>query len=131
MAAETAIHRWDAQCTNGQPDPLDPTLAALGVDEALQLDVADPLKATAVGGSGERLTLRTYDVTKSWGIRLMPDAVLIETVPGEADATLVGSAADLWLYVMGRGRDGLRIVGRSRTIERFDRLLESIPKARL
>jgi uncharacterized protein (TIGR03083 family) len=37
QAQETAIHRWDAQSSQGQPEPLDPALAADGVAEVVDM----------------------------------------------------------------------------------------------
>jgi uncharacterized protein (TIGR03083 family) len=37
QALETSVHRWDAQRAIGEPDPIDPSLAADGVAEVVQL----------------------------------------------------------------------------------------------
>jgi uncharacterized protein (TIGR03083 family) len=93
MAQETVVHRVDAEHAHGRPGPVPADLAADGVDEALAVFLAPYLDGRPVGGHGETLGLRATDTGG------------IEVGPGQAtaDATAAGGAADLLLWLWGRG----------------------------
>jgi uncharacterized protein (TIGR03083 family) len=112
MALETTVHRWDVQTAAGLPAPVASDVALDGIAEALAIYVQPRLRGTAVGGSGERVGLRSIDGDRTWSIVLLPDGVEIADGHGDADVLLEGSAEDVWLYLMGRRRlDDLRITG--------------------
>jgi uncharacterized protein (TIGR03083 family) len=104
MALETTVHRWDAQSARGTPPPIAPDVAAEGVAEALQVYLQRRLQGRAVGGEGQRILLRATDTGQRWPLTVHADAIELgegET-PVEPDATITGTAEDLWLYLMGR-----------------------------
>jgi hypothetical protein len=78
-------------------------LAADGVDEALAVFLAPHLEGRPVGGHGESLRLEATDTGDRWQVQLLPTG--IEVGPGQAtaDATAAAGAADLLLWLWGRG----------------------------
>ncbi|MGH8791194.1 MAG: maleylpyruvate isomerase N-terminal domain-containing protein [Stackebrandtia sp.] len=106
-ACETAVHRWDAQMTVGNVEPVDAALASEGVDEALGALVPsgrrrEESKATGVA----QLTAR--DADRRWFVRLRDDRVaLLDAASVDTDVLAVqahaaGAASDLFLALWGR-----------------------------
>ena len=89
MAHETSIHRWDGEtaASPGAPRPIDPELAADGIDEVIAIFLVGVAPPT-------RLRLEATDVDGRW------------TVAADADGELAvtGSASDLLLFLWGRAR---------------------------
>jgi uncharacterized protein (TIGR03083 family) len=91
QAQETAVHRWDAQSSQGQPEPLDPALAADGVAEVVEMvyprqvrlgrqaPLTHSLRIEVSGGSSYTLAER---------LNLSPESV-DATVSGPAEALLL------------------------------------------
>jgi uncharacterized protein (TIGR03083 family) len=102
MVLETTVHRWDVQTAAGQPTPVARDVALEGVAEALEIYLRPRLRGAAVGGTGQRVGLRSVDGDREWSVVLLPDAVDIADGAQDADVVLEGSAEDLWLYLMGR-----------------------------
>jgi uncharacterized protein (TIGR03083 family) len=118
QAQEALIHRVDAELTAGDRGPVDPHLAADGIDEALRVmfggDV--PEWGTFTPGSERVLRLRATDTGDSWLVTTgrfigtdpsdqasydEPSLQVAVGDPGEgAAATISGMAADLdcWLW---------------------------------
>ena len=109
QAHEALIHRVDAELVAEQLSPIDPQLAADGVDEVLGVMFSSPSWGTFTPDPA-RLLLRveTTDTANSWLVQLGrvtgihpptgtavdgPTSVLIEA--GESTAMLSGTAADL------------------------------------
>ena len=117
QAHEALIHRVDAELTAGGRTPLDPSLSADGVDEALRViygGVPD-WGAFAPDEAGLAVRLRADDTGDSWLVVLgrftgtdpggatydEPDIHAADSDPGtEAAAEVTGAAADLdcWLW---------------------------------
>jgi uncharacterized protein (TIGR03083 family) len=117
MAQETAVHCWDAEAAAGRPQPVEPVLAADGIDEFLHFffpgQAAD---APVVGGS---VHLHCTDTEGEWVVR--DEDVTREHAKG--DAAIRGLASDLLLVlwrrlpldtveVIGDGGIALRFVAR-------------------
>jgi uncharacterized protein (TIGR03083 family) len=102
QAQETTMHRVDAQLAAGAVDPIDPALAADGIDELLWLLPRRPW-AGPITGNGETVHLHCSDVVGEWVIELAPDGLQVEPVHGKGDVAIRGSASDLLLWVSGRG----------------------------
>jgi len=103
MAQETVVHRVDAERAHGRPGPVPADLAADGVDEALAVFLAPYLAGWPVGGHGETLGLRATDTGDRWQVRLLPTGIEVGPGQAKADATAAGGAADLLLWLWGRG----------------------------
>jgi uncharacterized protein (TIGR03083 family) len=127
MAHETAVHRWDAQSAFGDPEPIERRLAATGIPESLAIHVVRHASGTAVGGHGESVALRCDDGSASWVVVLLPDEVRVEAGDGSATATVAGTCSDLWLFVMGRPTQRLRVLGDAGVVAHLERVIRSAP----
>lgn len=106
MAHETAVHRVDAERAAGGSSPVDPRLAADGIDEVL--DVFLPRRGDYDGPSGF-LGIAETDSERAWAVRLEPPAAELVSpmrVPKRAQPMeqLVGTASDVLLVLWGRDR---------------------------
>lgn len=104
MALETEVHRWDADSSRDVFDPLDPQLAADGIDELrimwLPWLKGGPLKARR---PGPLVVLEASDVGASWTISINDG--LFEVFPGRdpsCASQISGPASDMYLYMLGR-----------------------------
>jgi uncharacterized protein (TIGR03083 family) len=103
MAQETVVHRVDAESAHGRPGPVPAALAADGVAEVLEVFLAPYLDGRPVGGRGQCLRLRATDTGDAWQVRLLADGIEVGPAEAAADATAAGNAADLLLFLWGRG----------------------------
>ena len=103
QALETAVHAWDVQRSNGQPEPIDADLATDGIDEFLSVMLPRQLQARPDYWTGQSLHLHATDGEGEWMIRLGPGAVLSdERTHGKADVALRGTASSLYLWCLNR-----------------------------
>lgn len=101
MALETAVHRIDAELAAGRTTPVDPELAADGVDEVvgfLAHDFGD--RSELALGADRTVELRCAD--RRWALTLRTDR--LEHAPADtvADASITGDPTDLLLHVWNR-----------------------------
>lgn len=111
MALESAIHRWDAEDALGRDASVAPWLALEGVEEALYVYLEPRLDGRDVGGDGQRVAF-VPERSTGWTMTLRPAG--IEVTPGHADvdATVRGTALDLWLLLMCRSSlDEVEVAG--------------------
>ena len=124
MAQETLIHRWDAEeaarvwaadgvtgearsadpfpeDAGGGGEPLDPVLAADGVDEFLRVWLPDE-DSRPWEGAPATVHVHCTDVEGEWLVGLGPDGVDVREGHARADAALRGPAADLLLVLFRR-----------------------------
>jgi uncharacterized protein (TIGR03083 family) len=104
MAQETAVHRVDVELAFGTATPVDPELAADGIDELLYLMLAGDW----TGDEQPDLTGTVAVVTpkRSWTIRMAGDRVDVDEAEGEdVAATVAGEPAALLLWLWGRAPD--------------------------
>lgn len=108
MAHETAVHLWDALDATGAAEPIDPALAADGIEEFLVCCAGRRLPgAPAVGGRIELVASDTGGAWRTAGI-------------GEADAVVTGTASDVLLVLWRRlPLDAVQIDGDRSVAERF------------
>lgn len=114
MAQETAVHRVDVEQAHDEVTPIDPELAADGVDEALLIMLAGDWSDYPVeAGAGRSAVLGAAG--RSWRIELDRAEVRCVELPqgsttGDADVIVTGAPHDLLLWVWGRsGLDELRV----------------------
>ena len=69
MALETAVHRWDAEQAAGHLSPIDPELAADGIDEALHIYKALQVARSDVPTPAGSLHLHATDAAGEWTLR--------------------------------------------------------------
>lgn len=146
MLFETLVHRVDAELSTGHASPLDPELAADGVDEFLVNLPHAHLFAPAVAelkGDGETLVFQCagaatgggatetgHGAGGEWWVRLEADgfrlldraAAAADTASPDARTTVRGEAADLLLLLYGRRsyQDGaFEVTGPPATLDRW------------
>ena len=110
-ALETLVHRWDAENAVGEGGPLDPELAADGIDEMLFVMAAQG----DYSGAPFRFAVATSDTGGRWTVELTdgqkPQASR-DAAEGDDGATVSGTAADVLLFLWGRyGPDAVAIDG--------------------
>lgn len=101
MAQEAAVHRWDAEAAAGDPGPIDPELAADGIDEMLNVMIlADEVPYDGKSGT---LHLHRTDGDGEWLVTLEAGTVPATRSGHEkGDAAVRGTASDLLLLVWRR-----------------------------
>ncbi|MDQ1657848.1 MAG: hypothetical protein QOD41_2931 [Cryptosporangiaceae bacterium] len=106
MAHETAVHRVDAEQAAGERTPVDPGLAADGVDEmlavilpAVQRHWPDEVRKVLAGAAGEVVAIRTGG--REWRLELSTGGVGFGPA-GDPDATVEGEPESVLLWVWGR-----------------------------
>ena len=95
------MHRIDAQLAAGTVDPIDPALAADGIDELLWLLPRRPWAGPIIG-NGETVHLHCTDIEGEWFIGFAPAGLQVERVHAKGDLAVRGSASDLLLWCSGR-----------------------------
>lgn len=98
-ANELAVHRFDAQTVSGSTTPIDPALAADGIEEIFMLVNA---RDGPRDGSGRSLHLHSTDRDDEWTIRMGPDGLDVRREHARADLALVGAVSDLELTLYQR-----------------------------
>ncbi|HEY9351987.1 MAG TPA: maleylpyruvate isomerase family mycothiol-dependent enzyme [Nocardioides sp.] len=139
QAHEILIHRLDAELTAGAVTPLDPALAADGIDEILDVFYGGKPEWASFAGGGQYVRVDAVDTdTQTWvelglvsgtrpngdSLEDEPDLSVVsqDEIPGdtEPDVVIAGTAADLdaWLW---RRRDdaGIEVTGDKDVYERF------------
>lgn len=101
QAHETAIHRADAQLAAGIHPDYDDGFAADGVDELLLGFFARP-RGRLLSADSVRLGLRTSDTRNAWTMTIGPDSRHAVREALDADCTVTGRAADLYLLLWNR-----------------------------
>ncbi|MDT7573530.1 MAG: hypothetical protein QOE05_3704 [Actinomycetota bacterium] len=66
QALETVVHRWDAQRAMGEPGPIDPVLAADGVDEVVTLMAPRQIAMERIPPLPATVLLRATDTGVEW-----------------------------------------------------------------
>ncbi|MCW2528868.1 MAG: hypothetical protein JWM76_3728 [Pseudonocardiales bacterium] len=85
MAMETAVHRWDAELSQGAPGSLEPGLATDGVYEVFETMVPGQVKAAGFQGLPSSVRLKFLDSpSRSFVVDGSPDPVA--TIEGPAEA---------------------------------------------
>ena len=111
VAHELCMHRVDAQLSRGDAGPIDPTLAADGIDEIFLLRqhhtrfADDPVR-----GSGRTLHLHGSDTTPDlaaaeWMVALGPEGLRVTHEHGKGDLAIRGAVGDLERLLYQRPTD--------------------------
>ena len=98
MAHETAVHRFDAQMAIGNPEPIEPALAADGIEEIFVMVDAWPASGR---GNGETLHLHSTEGDE-WLIAMNPDGLDVRREHAKGDMALRGAVSDIELLLYGR-----------------------------
>ena len=117
MAHETAVHRWDCEAAQGAAQPIEPRLAADGIDELLTVYLPSWGKSR---GSGETVGFRAADTGDEWLLTIHDGELVTGPDPTSAGAILTGNATDLLLALWGRKPlDAVTIEGDPAPLERL------------
>jgi uncharacterized protein (TIGR03083 family) len=122
MVQETAIHRWDAQLAHGQAEPVDPAVAADGIEEYFEvlLPGRRTLPRVPRQGAGETYHFHRTDGPGEWLVRFAPDGPLVTREHARGDVALRGSASDLLLFLWQRiPAERLEVFGDATLIPRY------------
>lgn len=96
QAHENAIHRWDAQASQGTPEPLDPALATDGVDEVVDMFFPRQVRLERIPPLASSLRLNLPGASRTLaGDGTGPD-------PDTIDAEIAGPAEALLLLLWRR-----------------------------
>ena len=102
MALESAVHRYDAELAAGSPTPIECDLAVDGIDEWLGVHLATDVPETPDAALGGVLCLACADDAAAWTVEVTGGRLRWREGRGPADAVLVGSASDLYLFSWNR-----------------------------
>ena len=111
---ETTVHRWDVERAVDDLTPIEPKVAADGVDEYLDVFVRTRGKQTLIAP----LTLTSTEPARSWSLTPSDRPGRVDTAAGpspDAAGEITGSAEDLLLVLWGRrplAETGLTVHGR-------------------
>ena len=95
QAHEALVHRVDAECTVGKRTPLDPALAADGVDEALRVMLGGAPEGSELSTqTAATIRLRCTDTGDSWLVRLARFSGTDDEGVPQSGPTLVVAAED-------------------------------------
>lgn len=102
MALESAVHRYDATFAVGSPAPIDRELAVDGIDEWLGVHLATDVPEAPEASLGGVLCLACADDRAAWTVEVVGGHLRWREGRGPADAVVVGSASDLYLFSWNR-----------------------------
>jgi uncharacterized protein (TIGR03083 family) len=122
MVQETAIHRWDAQLAHGHAEPIEPEVAADGIEENFEvfLPMRRKLASAPRHGAGEIYHFHRTDGPGEWLVRFAPDGPLFTREHARGDVALRGSASDLLLFLWQRiPAERLEVFGDATLIPRY------------
>jgi uncharacterized protein (TIGR03083 family) len=120
QAIETAVHRVDAESAVGPVAPVEPVLAADGIDEFLiqflpgivQRSTGDDLRGT--------LHVHCTDTPGEWWLDFDAEGLAVKREHAKGDTALRGPASGLFLWLMNRqntGDAGLEVLGNGALVE--------------
>ena len=120
MAQETVVHRWDAESAHGAARPIDPALAADGIDETMTALLQRRRRQSQVQGQGETYLFRATDTGNVWRVRFDGDAIEVRRDAAPTDLTLSGPASDVLLVLWQRlPRERIQIDGDPAKLDRY------------
>jgi uncharacterized protein (TIGR03083 family) len=99
-AHEIVIHRCDAELANGALGSIDPDLAADGVNEFCELQLARV--AASMTGAGETAHLHGTDREVKWLLTFAPEGLRVTRTHGNGDVVVRGTASALMLLLWHR-----------------------------
>jgi uncharacterized protein (TIGR03083 family) len=129
MAHEFAVHSWDGHHARGLEEPIDPAMAADGIDEYLGTFL--PHVPVVDAGDGIHLHATDVDSGGEWLIRAEDGTWAIEHRHAKGAFAARGPASDLLLLLWGRRRpEELQSFGDAEVFRRFAASLARKPDRR-
>lgn len=131
MAQESVIHRWDSERAAGRPiGPIDPELAADGIDEFLGVFVPMTRNVKKAPGGGESVHLHCTDTAGEWLVAFPGEATQdLRREHAKGDVAFRGPAEGLLLFLWGRlpaAAAGVEVVGDQAIADRWRELAPPI-----
>ena len=112
QASEIAVHRFDAEASLGLNSRFDPRFAADMLDELLSGFA--PRKREIPVDTEKSVLVHAEDVDEHWLLRIGPGGMTTSRLPGAADLSATGTAAELYLLFWNRIPDSsVRLSGES------------------
>lgn len=112
MALEAAVHRFDAELAAGSDSTVPTDLAVDGIDERIAVHLAADLPEETGATLGGVICLACSDSAAAWTVEIAGGRLRWRKGRGPADAVLVGTASDLFLFTWNRVRiDALELTG--------------------
>lgn len=114
MAQESAVHRWDAESATGSFTPIDPVVAADGIDEWFDVHVRSDaaeqeMPVPTVEGS---FHVHCTDVEGEWWAKLDGRELELDRSHRKGDAVVRGAASDILLVLWGRASiEAVEVIG--------------------
>ncbi len=124
-AHEGLIHRWDAERGAGiEVDPMDPTVAADGIDEMLDVFVAIARVLSEAPGAGESAHLHCTDTEGEWLITFpAPTERVLLREHAKGDVAFRGTAEALLLFCWNRDGGPVEVLGDQSVADRWQELV--------
>jgi uncharacterized protein (TIGR03083 family) len=97
---ETTLHRWDAQVSLGDAEPLDPDLAAVGIDEWCELEQHRWYSPSS--GAAGTVHLHGTDADGEWLIEADGETFTWSRGHAKGDVAMRGALCDLYLVLWNR-----------------------------
>lgn len=130
MAQETLVHAWDAESGAGATTPMDPELAADGIDEYLDVMLAMTRRRHSAPGAGETVHVHCTDAAGEWLVRFPSEGTReLTREHAKGDVAFRGPAQGLLLFLYGRldaDAAGVEIVGDESLAARRRELLPAV-----
>lgn len=103
QAQETLVHAWDAEDAVGVPGPLDPLIAADGIDEYFGVMIPRLMSRSGRSCPAGTIAVRCTDT----GTRVVArsadgTSIVVDPAADAADAEISGTAEDVLLALWGR-----------------------------
>ncbi|MCP4960833.1 MAG: maleylpyruvate isomerase family mycothiol-dependent enzyme [Actinomycetia bacterium] len=102
IAAETAVHRWDASHGAGLSEPFDPEFAVDMIDEFLEVVVGNAAPDAFADAEERTLHLHATDAAGEWVITRHSDHIEVEHAHAKSTTAVRGGASSLVLVVWNR-----------------------------
>ena len=126
MAQETVVHRWDAQNALGDSAPVEPELAADGVDEILYAFMEGDRSVGPERSVHIHCTDPGLETGGEWLVSMTEGKALVTREHAKGDCALRGSSSDLLLALWGRvPLDDVELLGDRGAAEALIALLDT------
>jgi uncharacterized protein (TIGR03083 family) len=125
QALESAIHRFDAQSASGTPDPIDPVLAAEGIDEYLTGLLPRMARRRPLEGLTGTFHAHTTDTAGEWSLDFDTEGLAVKHEHSKADTAVRGPAGGLYLWMVNRQsveEAGLEVFGNQAIVDAWRNL---------
>ena len=117
QAHETTIHRADAESPVGRITPVEPAIAADGIDE-LVMGFIPRRRGRLRSDTPRSLAIEPTDAAGGWRVEIGSEGSTTSRGTGAAGTTVRAPASDLFLLLWNRcGAEGIEVLGDASTLE--------------